>query len=238
MKSKIYNFRNGEILLVDKPLEWTSFDVVNKLRYPLKKRYNIKRFKVGHAGTLDPLATGLLVICTGKKTKEISNFITDIKEYTGIIKLGATTPSYDLETSINKTFSTKHITQELINKIKPNFIGNIEQIPPIFSAKKIDGKRAYTIARKGGEIKLKPNNITIFDLNLELKPNNEIHFHVRSSKGTYIRTLAHDIGKAISSGGHLIKLRRVKSGEFDIKNAHSIEFWQHKIENCEINDLI
>ena len=237
MEDKIYNFRKGEILLVDKPLGWTSFDVVNKLRYPLKRKYNIKRLKVGHAGTLDPLATGLLVICTGRKTKEITGFINDTKVYSGIIKLGATTPSYDLETEINNTFPTKHITQELINKVKEQFLGTIQQIPPIFSAKKVDGKRAYKAARNGEEVILKANEITIFELKLELKENYEIHFFIKSSKGTYIRSLAFDIGQALNSGGHLIKLRRESSGEFNIKNAHSIEHWQNLITEAEVGDL-
>jgi tRNA pseudouridine55 synthase len=237
MEQKIYNFRKGEILLVDKPLGWTSFDVVNKLRYPLKRKYNIKRLKVGHAGTLDPLATGLLVICTGRKTKEITSFINDVKVYTGIIKLGATTPSYDLETEVNKTFPTEHITQELINEVKKQFLGTIEQVPPIFSAKKVDGKRAYKAARNGEEIVMKANEITVYELDLELKLDNEVHFYIKSSKGTYIRSLAYDIGKALKSGGHLIKLRRESSGEFDIKNAESIEHWQNLITETEVGDL-
>lgn len=237
MASKIYNFKKGEILLVDKPLEWTSFDVVNKLRYPLKKKYNIKRLKVGHAGTLDPLATGLLVICTGRKTKEITSFINDVKVYTGIIQLGATTPSYDLETEIDKTFETNHITQSLIDEIKIQFLGEQDQVPPIFSAKKVNGKRAYNAARKGENIELKPNKITIFELELILKENHEIHFFVKSSKGTYIRSLARDIGKALNSGGHLTKLHREASGEFDIKNAKTIAFWQQEINECEVGDL-
>ncbi len=237
MEKDTYNFRKGEILLVDKPLGWTSFDVVNKLRYPLKKKYNIKRFKVGHAGTLDPLATGLLVICTGKKTKEITSFINDKKVYTGIIKLGATTPSYDLETEINATFPTSHITQELIDEIKLQFLGEIEQVPPVFSAKKVNGKRAYLSARKGEELKLKANNITVFELNLELKEADEIHFYIKSSKGTYIRSLAYDIGKALNSGGHLTLLRREESGSFDIKNAQTVEYWTNLIESTEVGDL-
>ncbi len=237
MASKIYNFRKGEILLVDKPLEWTSFDVVNKLRYPLKKKYSIKRLKVGHAGTLDPLATGLLVICTGRKTKEITSFINDVKVYSGIIQLGATTPSYDLETAINDTFETAHITQELIDEVKLQFLGEIDQVPPIFSAKKVNGKRAYNAARKGEEFELKSNKITIFELELTLKDNHEVHFFVKSSKGTYIRSLAHDIGKALNSGGHLTKLRREASGAFDIQNAQSIEYWQKEINECEVGDL-
>ena len=231
--NKTYNFKEGEILLVDKPLHWTSFDVVNKLRFPLKRKYKIKRFKVGHAGTLDPLATGLLVICTGKKTKEINEFVADDKEYTGTIQLGSTTPSYDLESEINKTFPTEHITQELVNKVTANFTGEIKQVPPIFSAKKVNGKRAYDLARKGQEVELKANDITISQLELLLEDNYQLKFKVNCSKGTYIRSLANDIGEALNSGGHLIELRRTKSGKFNIKDAKTIEHWMEVIENTE-----
>ncbi len=233
-----YNFRKGEVLLVDKPLRWTSFDVVNKLRYPLKRKYGIKRLKVGHAGTLDPLATGLLVICTGRKTKEINTFINDTKVYTGVIKLGATTPSYDLETEIDVTYPVEHITTELVEKVRLQFLGEIEQTPPIYSAKKVNGKRAYESARKGVDIKMKASTIFIHDLNLELKENNEIHFYVKSSKGTYIRSLAYDIGKALNTGGHLTKLRREASGDFKIENALSVETWQKIIQESKVGDMI
>ncbi len=232
-----YNFRKGEILLVDKPLGWTSFDVVNKLRYPLKRKYGIKRLKVGHAGTLDPLASGLLVICTGRKTKEINTFINDTKIYTGIIKLGATTPSYDLETEIDATYPVEHITSELIEEIRLQFLGEIEQTPPIYSAKKVNGKRAYESARKGIDIKLKPSTIFIHDLSLELKKNHNIHFSIKSSKGTYIRSLAYDIGKALNSGGHLTKLRRETSGEFKIEDALSVDAWQNIIQETRVGDM-
>ena len=237
MENKTYNFRKGEILLVDKPLGWTSFDVVNKLRYPLNHKYKLKRLKVGHAGTLDPLATGLLVICTGRKTKEINDFINDSKVYTGVIQLGATTPSYDLETEINETYPTEHITQELIDGIKSQFLGEIKQVPPIFSAKRVDGQRAYTAARKGIELELKANDITVFELELALKDNNQIHFYIKSSKGTYIRSLAYDVGNALNSGGHLISLRREASGEFDIKDAQSVDYWKEIISTTEVGDL-
>jgi len=237
--SKKYNFRKGEIVLVDKPLHWTSFDVVNKLRYPLKTKYNIKRFKVGHAGTLDPLATGLLVICTGKMTKEINAFVLDSKEYTGVIQLGATTPSYDLETEIDATFPTSHIDQDLVNQVIPQFSGTIKQVPPIYSAKKVDGKRAYDLARKGIEVELKENEITIIDLELNLIDNNQITFKVNCGKGTYIRSLANDIGKALSSGGHLIELRRTRSGRFTAEDAKSVEQWVEIINNTEVlEDMI
>lgn len=232
--SKKYNFRKGEVVIVDKPLHWTSFDVVNKLRYPLKTKYNIKRFKVGHAGTLDPLATGLLVICTGKMTKEINGFVLDSKEYTGIIQLGATTPSYDLETEIDATFPTKHIDQDLVNQIIPQFSGTIKQVPPIYSAKKVDGRRAYDLARKGIEVELKENDITIIDIELKLANNNQIIFKVNCGKGTYIRSLANDIGKALNSGGHLIELRRTRSGSFTTAEAKSIEEWVEIINNTEV----
>lgn len=225
-----YNFREGEILLVDKPLTWTSFDVVKKIRYPLSKFYKVKRFKVGHAGTLDPLATGLLVICTGKKTKEITGLIAEDKEYTGVIQLGSTTPSYDLETEIDQTFPVDHITTDLIQNIIPDFTGEIIQMPPIFSAKKVNGQRAYDIARKGGEVELKQNKITIHNLELELVDNHQIKFKVSCSKGTYIRSLAFDIGSALNSGAHLIELRRNRSGDFDVKNAKSIDEWNTIIQ--------
>ncbi len=236
---KKYNFRKGEVVLVDKPLHWTSFDVVNKLRYPLKTKYNIKRFKVGHAGTLDPLATGLLVICTGKMTKEINAFVLDSKEYTGVIQLGATTPSYDLETEIDATFPTGHIDQDLVNQVIPQFSGTIKQVPPIYSAKKVDGKRAYDLARKGIKVELKENEITIIDLELNLTDNHQITFKVNCGKGTYIRSLANDIGKALSSGGHLIELRRTRSGHFTAEDAKSVEQWVEIINNTEVlEDMI
>lgn len=232
--TKIYDFKKGEVLLVDKPLHWTSFDVVNKLRYPLKRKYKIKKFKVGHAGTLDPLATGLLVICTGKMTKEINGFVLDNKEYTGVIQLGATTPSYDLESEIDNTFPTEHITQELVDQVLPNFVGEIKQVPPIFSAKKVDGKRAYDLARKGEKVILKANDITIHNLELNLNEKNQLIFKVNSSKGTYIRSLAHDIGKALNSGGHLIELRRTLSGKFSVEDAKTAESWVEIINNTEV----
>jgi tRNA pseudouridine55 synthase len=236
---KKYNFRKGEVLLVDKPLHWTSFDVVNKLRYPLKTKYNIKRFKVGHAGTLDPLATGLLVICTGKMTKEINAFVLDSKEYTGVIQLGATTPSYDLETEIDATFPTDHIDQDLVNQLIPKFSGTIKQVPPIYSAKKVDGKRAYDLARKGIDVELKENEITIIDLELKLTDNEQITFKVNCGKGTYIRSLANDIGKALNSGGHLIELRSTRSGRFTTSDAKSVEQWVKIINDTEVlEDMI
>lgn len=218
-----FSFQEGEVLLIDKPLEWTSFDVVNKLRYTIKKHLNVKKIKVGHAGTLDPLATGLLLICTGKKTKTIESLMGMEKEYTGTIKLGATTPSYDLETKENEQFSTEHISKELIQEIAQSFIGEQEQYPPIFSAKKINGKRAYDLARKGKDVEMKPSIITIQEFEVTRFDNNEVDFRIVCSKGTYIRSIAHDFGKKLNSGGYLTALRRTKIGEFDVENALSVE---------------
>jgi tRNA pseudouridine55 synthase len=219
------DFIEGEIILVDKPLNWTSFDVVNKIRYALKKKLELKKIKVGHAGTLDPLASGLLVLCSGKKTKTINQFIQEDKSYDGIIQLGATTPSFDLETAIDKSFATSHINAEYIEKVRIQFLNSKTQIPPIFSAKKINGRRAYDYARNNETIHLEPNKIKIEELKLELFEQNQLKFEIRCSKGTYIRSLARDIGEALKSGAHLSKLRRTKSGDFLLKDAKSIEDW-------------
>jgi len=231
------NFDAGQILLVDKPLNWTSFQVVNKLRYPLKHFYKKKKFKVGHAGTLDPLATGLLVICTGKMTKQITSFIQDEKRYTGTIQLGATTPSFDLETEIDATFPTEHITAELVEKVRLSFLGEQLQTPPIFSAKQINGKRAYEYARKGETVEMKKALITINSLELELI-GDQLKFSISSSKGTYIRSLAFDIGKALESGAHLIELRRTQSGAFKIEDSKSIEEWLEVIKEKATLEVI
>ncbi|GGG36770.1 tRNA pseudouridine synthase B [Croceivirga lutea] len=218
------DFLNGQTLLIDKPLNWTSFQAVNKLKWAIRKKFDLgKKFKIGHAGTLDPLATGLLIICTGKATKTIPAIQGQQKEYTGVITLGATTPSYDLESEIDQEFSTSHITAELIAETKQQFLGEIEQIPPIFSAVKKDGKRAYELARKGEEVQLNSRRITIsaFEISTVQFPN--LHFKVSCSKGTYIRSLAHDFGKALNSGAHLSALRRTKIGEFHVDNSVSPE---------------
>ncbi len=216
------DFKAGQVLLIDKPLNWTSFQVVNKLRWSIRNAFNIKKIKVGHAGTLDPLATGLLVICTGKMTKQINTFQAQIKEYTGTIVLGSTTPSYDLETEIDKTFSTAHITEAQIKETTKQFIGDIEQYPPIFSAIKKEGKRLYEFARAGETVEIKPRSIHIAEFEITNIEGLEVQFRVVCSKGTYIRSLAYDFGKALQSGGHLSGLRRTKIGDFKVSNALSV----------------
>ncbi|WP_375238381.1 tRNA pseudouridine(55) synthase TruB [Aurantibacter sp.] len=217
----------GHVLLIDKPLEWTSFQAVNKLRWEIRQAFNIKKIKVGHAGTLDPLATGLLVICTGKMTKQIDTFQGQIKEYTGTIVLGSTTPSYDLETEVDKTFEIAHITEDLIHETTKQFTGEINQFPPIFSALKKEGKRLYEFARAGETVDIPSRKITIntFEITkIETSIDNiNVDFRVVCSKGTYIRSLAHDFGKALNSGGHLSALRRTKIGDYSVENAVSID---------------
>lgn len=217
------DYQAGQVLLIDKPLNWTSFQAVNKLRWEIRQAFNIKKIKVGHAGTLDPLATGLLVICTGKMTKQIDSFQGQIKEYTGTIVLGSTTPSYDLESEINETFPTDHITADLIHKTTERFIGEIDQFPPIFSALKKDGKRLYEYARAGETVEIKSRKITIETFEITKIEGNSVDFRAVCSKGTYIRSLANDFGKALQSGGHLSALRRTKIGDFDVADGLSIE---------------
>lgn len=221
----LIEFAQGSTILVDKPYEWTSFDVVNKLRWNLRNRIGVKKLKVGHAGTLDPLATGLLVLCIGKHTKLIEGLMADKKTYTGTILLGKTTPSYDLETEYNQEFPTEHITLELLEETRKSFLGEQDQVPPLFSAKQIDGKRAYEHARKGHEIELKPNRIEILDFQIDSSRFPEIDFEITCSKGTYIRSIASDFGKRLNSGGTLIALRRTESGENSIENAKSVDEW-------------
>jgi tRNA pseudouridine55 synthase len=216
-------YKNGQVFLIDKPLEWTSFQAVNKIRWHIKQRFQIKKIKVGHAGTLDPLATGLLIICTGKQTKEIHIYQGQVKEYTGTFTLGATTPSYDLETGVDNTFPTAHISNELLHETTQQFLGEIDQKPPIFSAIKKEGKRLYELARKGETTEIKSRKVTIdeFEITNINLPN--VDFRVVCSKGTYIRSLAFDFGKALGSGGHLSALRRTKIGDFSVEKATSIE---------------
>lgn len=227
------NFQEGVTILVDKPLGWTSFDVVNKIRWNLKQVLKVKNIKVGHAGTLDPLASGLLILCIGKHTKRIDELMGGTKTYTGTILLGKTTPSYDLETAYDQEFPTAHITPELLEEARQKFIGTIQQVPPIFSAKQIDGKRAYDLARAGKEVELKANTVEIIEFSINADRFPEIDFVVSCSKGTYIRSIANDFGKAVGSGGTLIALRRTASGDLSIDNARSVEDWISTIRNTE-----
>jgi tRNA pseudouridine55 synthase len=216
-------YLDGHVLLIDKPLEWTSFQVVNKIRWHIKKKFGLKKIKVGHAGTLDPLATGLLILCVGKETKNIATYQGQIKEYTGTFTLGATTPSYDLETEVDQVFPTDHITAELLKKTTRQFIGEIDQKPPIFSAIKKDGKRLYEIARKGQTTEIASRKVTIAEFELTKIELPQVEFRVVCSKGTYIRSLAHDFGQALNSGGHLSALRRTRIGDFQVSEANTIE---------------
>lgn len=218
MKTK-EDFLNGEILLIDKPLEWSSFQAVNALNWAIRKKFNLKKIKIGHAGTLDPLATGLLVICTGKFTKKIPELQGQVKEYIGTFTVGATTPSYDLETEVDQTFSTEHITEAAIKEATNQFLGEIDQVPPVFSALKKDGKRLYELAREGKEVDIKSRKVEILEFEITRVTLPEVDFRVVCSKGTYIRSLAHDFGKALGSGAYLSALRRTKIGDFNVDNA-------------------
>ena len=213
------DFLDGQVLLIDKPAGWSSFQAVNSIKWAIRKKFNLKKIKVGHAGTLDPLATGLLLICTGKYTKKIQELQGQLKEYTGTITLGATRPSYDLETEIDATFPIDHITTDHIKKATKRFLGEIEQQPPIFSALKKDGKRLYEYAREGTHVELPSRTIEIFRFDITSVEMPNIQFRVVCSKGTYIRSLAHDFGKALSSGGYLSALRRTKIGDYNVDNA-------------------
>lgn len=225
-----FDFQNGELLLVDKPLTWTSFDVVGKIRNSTR----IKKIKVGHAGTLDPLATGLLIVCTGKLTKKVDEFLAEEKEYTGTITLGATTPSYDLETEVNHTFPTNHITNEMLLEVAKTFEGEIEQVSPVYSALRIDGERAYHKARRGEEVKMKSRKVTIEAFEITKIEMPIVSFRIVCSKGTYIRSIAHDFGKKLDSGGYLSSLRRTRSGAFKIEDAWNLEELVAKIKTERI----
>lgn len=227
------NFVDGEILCFDKPLTWTSFDLVNKVRYLIKRQLNVKKFKIGHAGTLDPLATGVLIVCTGKATKRIEEMQYKTKEYVATLKLGATTPSFDLEKEIDATYPTEHITREMVEETLPRFLGEIWQVPPTFSAVKVNGKRAYDYARKGAEVELKPKLLAIDEIELLDCSLPEITIRVVCSKGTYIRALARDIGLALNSGAHLTALRRTKVGDFRVEDCLSIEQFQTMMNELE-----
>ncbi len=227
---KNFDFEEGELLLIDKPLHWTSFDVVNKIRYLVSKKVG-KRLKVGHAGTLDPLATGLLIICTGKKTKQIDNYQGMEKEYTGGITLGKTTPSYDAETEVNQLFETAHITKTLIDEKLKEFIGTIQQIPPMFSALKVNGKTLYEEARKGRTIEIQARTITIAKFEIVKMEMPVLNFEVHCSKGTYIRSLAFDLGKSLDSGAYLSELRRTKIGDYSVEDAYQLNDFIELLQN-------
>ena len=217
------NFIEGEILYIDKPLEWTSFDAVKRVRSALTRRMHVKKLKVGHAGTLDPLATGVIIVCTGRATKRIEELQAGVKEYVATIALGATTPSFDLETAIDATYPTAHITRELTEEVLGRFRGRIEQVPPAYSACKVDGHRAYDLARKGKDVDLKAKILVIDELELLSFSPEAITVRVVCSKGTYIRALARDIGAALGSGGHLTALRRTRVGDVSVDDCLSIE---------------
>ncbi len=215
----VYDFAKGAFLLVDKPQGWTSFDVVNKIRGKIKKRLGVKKIKVGHAGTLDPMATGLLIICTGKYTKRLQEYQNLSKVYSGTLRLGATTPSFDAETAVDATYPTDHIDLKAIRKARKQFVGTIEQVPPMFSAIKVDGQPLYKKARKGETVAVEPREVTIYDFEILDVEMPEVHFRIHSSKGTYIRSLAHDFGRALRSGAYLTRLRREGIGNFQVENA-------------------
>lgn len=232
MKQDIHSidFQEGAVLLFDKPLDWTSFDVVNKVRWLLCRKLKVKKLKVGHAGTLDPKATGLVVVCTGKATKMIEYLQATEKCYRATLKLGATTPSFDCETDEDVSFPTEHITRSLVEEVITRFVGEIEQIPPVFSAIKINGKRAFDYARKGKELELDARKVTIFEIMVESFELPELKLMIRCSKGTYIRSLARDIGLALSSGAYLTGLQRTRSGEQNLDEAWSIESFEQAIQ--------
>ena len=214
-------FLNGQILLIDKPLQWTSFQAVNKMKWALKSQLGLKKIKIGHAGTLDPLASGLLIVCTGKFTKRIEELQGQVKEYTGTFYIGATTPSYDLETEIDFKFSTDHVTEQLVQQATLQFIGEINQKPPVFSAIKKDGVRLYEHARKGEEVEIAFRKVTVHEFEITRIALPEVDFRIVCSKGTYIRSIAFDFGRALDSGAHLISLRRTKIGEYNVADAIS-----------------
>lgn len=226
------DFKSGTILSFDKPLEWTSFGLVNKVRYLLCRHIGEKKLKVGHAGTLDPLATGVLIICTGKATKQIDTLQAKTKEYVATLQLGATTPSFDLETEVDATYPTAHITEEKVKEALTRFIGRIEQVPPSYSACKVDGKRAYDLARQGKEVELKAKVLVIDEIELlDFNPTAmQATIRVVCSKGTYIRALARDIGLALESGAHLTALRRTRIGDYKVEDCHTLDTFQQWLE--------
>ena len=234
VKKGMLDFKEGEILYIDKPLKWTSFAVVNKLRYHISRKLGVKKIKVGHAGTLDPLATGVMIICTGKATKRIEEFQYHTKEYIATLQLGATTPSFDLEKEIDATYPTEHITREMVEEVLKKFIGTIEQVPPVFSACKVDGKRAYDLARKGDDVELKAKTLVIDDIELLECNLPEIKIRVVCSKGTYIRALARDIGQALNSGAHLTGLIRTRVGDVRLEDCMKPEDFEQWLDKQDI----
>ncbi len=228
------DFKEGVILAFDKPYGWTSFALVAKIRYLLCRKMGVKKLKVGHAGTLDPSATGVLVLCTGKATKRIEELQAHTKEYVATLCLGATTPSYDLEKPIDEVFPTEHITREMVEEVLKSFVGIIQQIPPVFSACKVDGARAYDLARKGQEVELKAKTLVIDEIELLKYSQTEIEIRVVCSKGTYIRALARDIGQALQSGAHLTTLRRTRVGDVKVDECYNLDTFTEWLENLEI----
>ena len=231
MMKTLDTYKEGKVLLIDKPLNWTSFQVVNKVRWLIKQQFSIKKIKVGHAGTLDPLATGLLILCTGKFTKKIETYQAQVKEYTGTITLGATTPSYDLESEIDEKFDISGISEADILKNTQQFLGKIQQQPPIFSALKQNGKRLYEYAREGSKIEIPSRAVTITEFEITKIELPCIEFRIVCGKGTYIRSLAHDFGKSLNNGAHLSGLRRTKIGEFRVEDAISVLEFERLFKN-------
>ena len=227
---KSSHFVSGALLLIDKPLEWTSFDVVKKVRNLIKKKLQIKKIKVGHSGTLDPLATGLLIVCTGEFTKRIEEIQGQEKTYTGQFTLGATTPSFDRETKVNHTFNTAHITKQLLEETTKQFVGEITQIPPIFSALKKDGKRLYDFARENEEVEIKERKVMVHSFEITDINFPEVNFKISCTKGTYIRSIANDFGRALNSGAYLSKLCRTKIGKYNLKDAFSLNEVEEKMK--------
>ncbi len=228
------DFISGEIIGIEKPLGWTSFDAVKRVRGAIQRRLNVKKFKVGHAGTLDPLATGVLIICTGRATRDIERLQNGTKEYIATIRLGATTPSFDLETEIDEEYPYEHITEDMVRDLLPRFTGHIMQVPPVYSAVKVDGKRAYKYARKGKEVELKAKPLVIEELEMLPSQLPELKLRIVCSKGTYIRALTRDIGAALGSGAHLTALCRTRVGDVKLSDCLTVDQAVEKIANCEL----
>lgn len=228
------DFITGEIIGIDKPLGWTSFDAVKRLRGSIQKRLRVKKFKVGHAGTLDPLATGVLIVCTGRATRRIEELQSGEKEYYATVQLGATTPSFDLETEIDETYPSDHITEDLAKEALVSFQGNILQVPPVFSAVKVEGKRAYKYARSGKELELQAKPVKISEIEFISLEDNKLKFRVVCGKGTYIRALARDLGKALNSGAHLVELRRTRVGNIRVEDCMTVQEAVEKIANTTL----